>query len=436
MITRFAPSPTGFLHLGSYRTAIFNYLFTRQQNGIFILRIEDTDKVRSKKEYEDNIIKSLHWLGLNYDKFFRQSENVARHKFYLEKMIQEGSAYLSREPAKDSSGILKEIIRFKNPNIDIIFQDLIKGEVKMNTTDLGDFVLAQGFHAPLFHLAAVVDDFEEGVTHVVRGEDHTSNTARQILIQRAIGAPTPIYAHLPLVLGMDKLKLSKRRGALPVTNYQELGFLPEAILNFITFVGWNPGTDQEIFSQEELIQAFDFSKVQKSPAILNEKKLEWFNKEYMKKLKPEEIENQVLAHLPKNMRETKIVPLIFERISKWNDVTTMAERGELDLFFKEPILDKEKIIFKDSLPEKIFNNLNLAIETLKTLDSENFTQENIKEKLMPIANSLSSRGEFLHPIRFALSGLDKSPDPFVIAQILGKNETLKRLKTAALLISQ
>jgi len=198
VVTRFAPSPTGYLHLGAYRTAIFSYLYAKKHNGIFVLRIEDTDRERSKKEYEENIIESLKWLGLPYDKFYRQSEHVDIHKNYLEKMIKEGSAYISKEEAKDGSGVIKEVIRFKNPNIDVNFQDEIKGKITMNTKDLGDFVIAKNLNEPLFHFAVVVDDYEVGITHVIRGEDHVSNTPRQILIQRAIGAPTPIYAHCPL----------------------------------------------------------------------------------------------------------------------------------------------------------------------------------------------------------------------------------------------
>jgi len=430
VVTRFAPSPTGFLHIGNFRTAIFAYLYARKHKGSFIFRMEDTDKERSRKEVEEDIIEGLDWLGLSYDKFYRQSERTEIYKKYLEKMIQEGNAYVSKEEAKDGSGTIKELIRFKNPSIDVTFKDEIKGEVTMNTKDLGDFIIAKNFSEPLFHLAVAVDDFEAGVTHVLRGEDHVSNTARQILIQRAIGAGTPRYVHVPLVLGPDKLKLSKRRGALPLTEYKKRGFLPEAILNGVAFIGWNPGTDKEIFTCEELIGAFELSRVQKSPAIFNEEKLEWFNKEHIKLLSPEEIEKNILEWLPEKMRNPKLVPVILERISKWGDVRDMVARGELDLFFKQPEYKKEKLLFKNTSPEKIKNNLELAIETLEKITEENFIVENIKNTLITIAEKLESRGEMLHPVRFALSGLDKSPDPFIIAEILGKNETLSRLQKA------
>lgn len=430
VVTRFAPSPTGFLHLGNYRTAIFSYLYAKKNNGSFVLRIEDTDKERSKKEYEDNIIESLNWLGLSYDKFYRQSEHVDKHKFYLEKMIKEGNAYISKEEAKDGSGNIKELVRFKNPNIDVTFKDEIKGEVTMNTKDLGDFAIARNLNEPLFHLAVVVDDFEAGITHVIRGEDHVSNTPRQVLIQRAIGAPTPVYAHLPLVLGPDKLKLSKRRGALPLTEYKNRGFLPEAILNGVSFVGWNPGTDKEIFTHDELIESFDLTRVQKSPAIFNEEKLDWFNKEHMKLLPLEKIEEEILKRLPKELQNKDLVPIIFERISKWGDVKEMAQRGDLDFFFRAPQINKEKLLYKNTSPEKVKNNLKLSIEVLEKLNVDNFTEQNVKSSLMSITEKLESRGELLHPVRFALSGQDKSPDPFIIASIIGKNETLSRLQKA------
>lgn len=430
VITRFAPSPTGLLHVGSYRTAIFSYLFAKKHGGEFVLRIEDTDKERNKKEYEEDILASLKWINLEYDRFYRQSENVETHKKYLEKMISEGSAYISKEESKDGSGVIKEIIRFKNPNITITFPDLIKGDISMDTTDLGDFVIAKNINEPLFHLAVVVDDFEEGVTHVIRGEDHVSNTPRQILIQRAIGAPTPIYAHLPLVLGPDKLKLSKRRGAKALSEYQKLGFLPSAILNGVAFVGWNPGTEKEIFTHDELVKEFDLIKVQKSPAVFNEQKLEWFNKEHIKLLPQEEIEKNILEWLPTEKKNAQLVPIIFDRISKWSDIQTMLEVGELDFFFGLGEYDKSNLIYKDIPKEKIFSNINLAIKALEVINEKDFNIENIKNSLMSIADKLESRGELLHPVRYALSGLSKSPDPFIISSILGKNETIKRLQNA------
>jgi glutamyl-tRNA synthetase len=439
VITRFAPSPTGFLHAGAYRTAIFAYLYARKHHGTFVLRIEDTDKERSKKEYEENILESLAWLGLESDVFVRQSANVLRHQAVLESLIGNGSAYISKEEAKDGSGVIREIVRFKNPNIDVSFFDEIKGMVTMNTADLGDFVIAKNIREPLFHLAVVVDDFDEGITHVIRGEDHVSNTPRQILIQRAMGATTPSYAHLPLVLGTDKQKLSKRRGALALTEYRDRGYLPEAILNMVALVGWNPGTEQELFSKDELTQAFDLTKVQRSPAVFNLEKLDWVNKEYIKLMNKAEQLMYVAQFLPEHIkalpgysheRLSQIVPLTTERIAHFDEVTTMAEAGELTYYFAAPEYNKEKLFWKEERDSiKLVERLSSVITLLREVDEEAFTPENIKNAVWDYAEK-EGRGQVLWPFRVALSGRDKSPDPIQLSAILGKNETISRIEHA------
>lgn len=438
VITRFAPSPTGFLHAGAYRTAIFSYLFARSNGGTFVLRIEDTDKARSKKEYEDNILESLKWLGLEHDVFVRQSENMRRHEAVLLKLIEDGHAYISKEEAKDGSGVIREIVRFKNPNNDVTFHDAIKGSVTMNTEDLGDFVIAKNIHEPLFHLAVVVDDFDEGVTHVVRGEDHVSNTPRQILIQRAIGAPTPEYAHLPLVLGLDKQKLSKRRGALALTDYRDQGYLPEAILNMVALVGWNPGTEKEIFTHDELIAHFTIDRIQKSSGVFNPEKLEWINKEHIKLLSEDARIAMVKAYMPASITALpnfdkmlpKVTPLLIERISHFAEITEHAEAGEIAYFFAQPTYDKVGLFWKndrDSL--KLYNRLVAVRTLLEAVNDADFTHDNIKAALWDYAEA-EGRGQVLWPIRFALSGQEKSPDPFHLAALFGKAETLRRLDVA------
>ena len=433
IVTRFAPSPTGNLHSGSYRTAIFSYLFARKNNGKFVLRIEDTDKERSKKEYEDNIMESLAWLGLEHDVFVRQSDNAKRHAEILEKLIADGHAYISQEEAKDGSGVIKEIVRFKNPKVDVTFEDEIKGTVTMNTEDLGDFVIAKNINEPLFHLAVVVDDYDAGVTHVIRGEDHVSNTPRQILIQRAIGAPTPKYAHLPLVLGIDKQKLSKRKGALAMTEYRDLGYLPEALLNMVSMVGWNPGTEQELFNKQQLIEVFDFHQVQKSPAVFNPEKLNWFNREYIKLLSLEEQMALIKKYLPGDIsfpddQFKKLVPVIIERMDCFSDVRTMAAQGELAYYQKAPVVDLNQLSWKGEGNELAKKHIEQAVALLVTVDESQWNPESIKAALWPYAES-AGRGNVLWPIRFTLSGRDKSPDPFTLAYILGKTETLNRLNT-------
>jgi glutamyl-tRNA synthetase len=431
IVTRFAPSPTGNLHSGAYRTAIFSYLFARKHNGKFVLRIEDTDKERSKKEYEDNILESLTWLGLEYDTFIRQSENQERHKQVLEKMIADGHAYISREEAKDGSGVIKEIVRFKNPNIDVTFHDEIKGDVIMNTTELGDFVIAKNIKEPLFHLAVVVDDFDAGITHVIRGEDHVSNTPRQILIQRAIGAPTPVYAHLPLVLGIDKQKLSKRKGALAMTEYRDKGYLAEALLNMVAMVGWNPGTEQELFSKQDLINNFKLDQVQKSPAVFNEEKLNWFNREYIKQLDIATQSGMIKKFLSEKFHSIleKIMPIIIERIDYFGQITALEQAGEFDYYIESPKIDTTMIVWKEDGLENAKNHLTEASKILDTIDNNNWNMSNIKETLMSYAQSVG-KGSVLWPLRVALTGKEKSPDPFTIASILGKQETLNRITQA------
>ena len=447
IVTRFAPSPTGQFHLGGVRSALYNYLFAKQNKGVYILRSEDTDKERSKKEYEDGFLKLFEWLGLKPDQFFRQSERTEIYKKYLEKMIADGFAYISKEVASSATrrkggkeiAQRSEVIRFKNPNKKITFSDIVLGDITFDTTDLKDFVIARSLTEPLYHFTVVVDDYEMVVTHVIRGQEHIANTPRQILIQEAIGATRPLYAHLPLILGKDRAKLSKRDPeVIPALEYRNLGYLPEAIINFMALIGWNPGGEQEIFTLLELVEKFDINKIQKSGGVFNSEKLDWLNKEHIKKLPQKEIEKNILEWLPENMRNNtialKLVPIILERISKWNDVKDMAERGELDFFFQAPdfsqISLKEKLLYKNTSPKKISDNLKQAKNALEILKAENFDKENIKEALMKVANTLPSRGELLHPIRYALSGADKSPDPFVIASIIGKNETLSRLQKA------
>lgn len=438
IVTRMAPSPTGLFHVGSVRTALYNYLFARQHGGKFILRIEDTDKERSKKEFEDNIIEAFKWLNLSYDEFYRQSERTDIYKKYIEKMIVDGFAYISKEEPKEE-GQRSEVIRFKNPNKKVAFDDIVLGKIEVDTTDLGDFVIARDMESPLYHLTVVIDDHEMEVTHVIRGQDHITNTPRQILIQEAIGAIRPSYAHIPLILSPDKSKLSKRHGALGTTEYREFGYLPQAIINFMALIGWNPGTEQEIFNLEELIKVFNLGKVQKGGGVFNIEKLKWINKEHIKILPYEENVQTIRSYLPESISSLsgfteekflKIIPLILERISTYADVKDMAEGGELAYFFARQDYPKEKIVWKDSEPETIKNHLRWILEILINLSEEEFTQEKVKEVIMSYADIQPARGVVLHPMRFALSGLDRSPDPFTLAFIFGKEETLARLSIA------
>lgn len=408
--------------MGNVRTALFDYYFARQKGGKFIVRVEDTDKARSKKEYELNMLAALEWLGVKKDneEILHQSERTEVYKKYLNKLIEEGKAYISQE----TEGENKEVVRFKNPNKVITFDDLVRGEITIDTTDLKDFIIARNINDPVYHLAVVVDDFEQGVTHVIRGEDHISNTPRHILIQEAIGAPRPVYAHLPLILATDKSKLSKRKHGemVSIDYYRNLGYLPEAIVNFLSLLGFNPTGDQEIYSLEDFIRIFDFSKVQKGGAIFNVEKLNWFNKQYIDKLSLDEF-----IQMTKNFVTRKVSPQVYallkEKVSYFGEIPELLAT---EFAFLDPIstLDPEKLKGKS---DDAKTHLKLAIEILSTLTD--FTKEKVKEALWPYAEE-KGRGNVLWPVRFGLSGQDKSPDPFIISEILGKEETIKRLTRA------
>lgn len=440
VVTRIAPSPTGFLHFGLARTALFSYLYSKREGGTFILRIEDTDVARNKPEFEADIDEQMAWLGLTPDARYRQSEHVARHTECLEALVQSGAAYISKEPAKDDPSRTVEVVRLRNAGERITFTDLIRGEISFDTTELGDFVLARSMHEPLYHMAVVVDDHDEGVTHVIRGEDHISNTQRHILIQRALGFTTPAYAHLPLILMPDKSKMSKRKHESSVRHYREEGILPDALINYLALLGWNPGTEQEIFSIQELIAAFDIAKINKSGAVFDREKLLWFNREYIQRMSPEAftayaepafragIEKRGIAY-----REgvfTSLIPLLMQSISTSGELADKCEAGEYDYFFVAPSIDTKKLPQKGDASEIAARHLGVLHEKLSALDAAMFsTPERLKDEVWEYA-TIEGRGSVLWPMRYALSGRDRSPDPFQIASLIGKDETLRRIQSA------
>lgn len=442
VITRFAPSPTGELHTGNYRTALFSWLFAEKSKGEFILRIEDTDRERSKQEYEDNIHESLAWLGLTYTERYKQSENVESHKKHLQTLIDKDIAYISKE----ERGERTEVIRFRNPNKRVVFTDMIRGDIEFDTTDLGDFVIAKSIDEPLFHLAVVVDDFEEGVTHIVRGEDHISNTPRHLLIQEAIGAPHPIYAHLPMVLNENREKLGKRNGAKSLLAYREEGFLPEALINYMALLGWNPGTEQEIFTVPELIEAFDMAKINKGSAVFDEVKLRWVNKEHIKRKSAKDNKEALLkvfaiskyADKITPLMKDKLVALFMERIETYGDMQTLIDSGEVDFLFETPTVKADDVVWKKMLekasPEfnpylKTVEYLEYVLKMFQEIPEENFVSDIIKESIWDYATK-EGRGDVLWPLRFSLTGKQQSPDPFTVAELLGKKEVLMRIEKA------
>jgi glutamyl-tRNA synthetase len=441
VVTRFAPSPTGLLHAGNYRTAVFAYLFAKHSGGKFIVRIEDTDAARSKPEYEANIHEALAWLNLPADETYRQSEHRTRHRELLEKLVKDGTAYVSKETPQ-APGDREEVIRFKNPGGTISFTDVIRGEITTDVTDLGDFIIARSFDEPVFHFAVVVDDADEGVTHVIRGGDHISNTARQKLIRSALGFTEPLYAHLPLIFGTDHKKLSKRAGAKALTDYRELGILPEALLNYLAFLGWNPGDDREYLSRDELVAAFDITRVQKGSAIFDEVKLLSVNQHWMRTLS----DDAFLAHVmdivsPSSdegltmSRIQKAVPLLKERAKTFGEAREMLS-GELSCLFSRPSLDQAKLVQKEPVDHGGTAKMALKslLEALKSLP-EGLSPEAVKEAIMPLADAEEAKGKggkgaMLWPLRYALSGQEKSPDPFTLISILGSAESASRVEMA------
>jgi nondiscriminating glutamyl-tRNA synthetase len=336
--TRFAPSPTGLLHIGGARTALFNYLFAKNNQGSFVLRIEDTDTERSKEEYQKDIVESLKWLGINWDEGpdvggdfgpYRQSEKISKYRKYLEKLLEENKAYYCFCSAEELEGqrqyqmsigetpkyigkcanLPKEtvekylaegkpsIIRFRVTPQKFIFKDMVRGPVEFDTGLTGDIVIAKNLNTPLYNFTVVIDDFEMKISHVIRAEEHISNTPKQILLQEALGFPRPEYAHVSMILSPDRAKLSKRHGATAVLEYKTLGYLPEAVINFIAFLGWNPGDEREIYSLPSLVKEFSLEKVQKSGAVFNVKKLDFLNGFYLRQKPLEKVTEMCVPYL-------------------------------------------------------------------------------------------------------------------------------------------
>ncbi len=462
---RFPPSPTGPLHLGGARTALFNWLFARQKGGIFVFRMEDTDKERSKREYEDEIIEAITWLGLDWDegirkekegKKYRQSERSDIYRGYLEKLLKEKKAYWCycskedleahrqldvaegraprysgrcRNLTKPPAGKKPEVIRFKTPETTIQFKDLIRGSVKFDTSLLDDFVIAKDTNSPLYNFAVVIDDDDSEITHVIRGEEHLSNTPRQILILQALGMNLPQYAHLPLVLNSERAKLSKRNADVALLAYRDKGILPEAMINFLILMGWHPSDNQEVFTLEELISKFDITRVQKAGAVFNEEKLAWLNREHIKRLPLEELEKAVEPYWGPAAREAS-PELRHEALAAVRErLTTLAEINELtELFFKLPDYPPELLVWKQGSRAEAKQILMELADVFMELPA--YDAETLPKQLAPLVEKYG-KGNVLWPLRTALSGLPASPDPFVIAAVLGKHETIERLRAAA-----
>jgi glutamyl-tRNA synthetase len=439
VVTRIAPSPTGRFHIGTARTALFNYLYARKHGGKFLIRIEDTDKERSDSAHEKDILNGLSWLGLTHDEeIVRQSSRQERHTELLTKLVQEDKAYVSKEPSAKEEGKEVEVVRLRNIGRSITFADEVRGNITFDTTELKDFVIGRAIDDPLYHFAVVVDDADMGVTHVIRGEDHISNTPRQILIQEALGFSRPIYAHLPLILSSDRSKMSKRHGAVSVSEYREQGFLPEAIVNYLALLGWGPGDDREDFSLAELVEAFDLSGVHKSGAVFDLVKFKSVNQRWMRTLSHDDFITRGELMAPHKDTLRAIVPLLKERAQTFAEAKELLA-GEFACFFLAPTPDRTGLLEKEppEAPGVTKTALEGLLGLIQGLEGQRSPEE-VKEALMPYADAnpkeKGGRGAVLWPLRYALSGLAKSPDPFTLVSVLGPKESVARITTALSLI--
>ncbi|MBX4204591.1 MAG: glutamate--tRNA ligase [Candidatus Doudnabacteria bacterium] len=476
--TRFAPSPTGFLHVGGLRTALFAFLFARKNNGEFVLRIEDTDKARTVEGAAEGIITSLKEFGLNFDDGpIFQSERLSLYKKYAEELVSKGDAYYcfctperldalrkGQEAAKHAPKYDKHCLNLAKDEIEtrissgephvirlnvpaaktIRFTDLVHGEISISSNDLDDQVLLKSDGYPTYHLAVVVDDHDMNITHVIRGEEWIPSTPKHILLYSAFGWESPQHAHLPLLLSKTKKKLSKRDGDVAVKDYLEKGYLPEAMLNFVAFLGWNPKTEQEVFSLGELIEVFGFDKVNKSGAVFDLDKLDWINGLYIRKLTIEDLFARISRYLTeagidlgKYPQEFifKVLNLERERLKKFSEI---GER--VQYFFKEPEYGPALLIWKKGSREGTKTSLAKLSEYLKSLDQSEFNTGNLESKIKSwIAEDNLTTGEVLWPLRVALSGLAASPGPFEIMDAFGvlpegKEIILKRIQNASNLL--
>lgn len=460
IITRFAPSPTGYLHVGGARTALYSYLFAKRNQGKFLLRIEDTDLERSTPEAVQAIFEGMDWLGLKSDeKPIFQTQRFDRYKHYIDQLLKEGKAYKcycdkerlekvreqqmqnKEKPRYDGHCRLHEnishqvdqrpfVVRFKNPEQgEVVFEDLILGEIKVSNQELDDLIIARTDGSPTYNFTVVVDDMEMKITHVIRGNDHVNNTPRQINMFQALNYPAPHYAHVPMILGEDGKKLSKRHGAESVTDYEQEGYLPEALLNYLVRLGWSHG-DQEIFSLSEMVDVFDLTKVSKSPAMFNTEKLQWLNQHYIKTLPVE----QVILALRKQFDYLRVDvsngPALTQVLEVMKErAKTLKEMAQASCFWFEAVLDY------DSSAVAKFISADTHIVFVKMYEQLNalshWNKEALHEVIQRVVEELSLKfPQVAQPLRIALTGNTVSPSVDVTLSLFKKEEALERILKA------
>jgi glutamyl-tRNA synthetase/nondiscriminating glutamyl-tRNA synthetase len=467
---RFAPSPTGYLHLGNARTSLFNYLFSRHENATFILRIEDTDLERSKKEYEEMLMEDLKWMGIEWDEGpdvggphgpYRQSERLEIYMKYVDKLLKSGDAYncycteeeLQQEREKaiaegrpyrysgkcrnltpeerafyEGKGI-KPVVRFKVPDKTVVFEDIIRGHVEIDTKEFGDFVIVRQDGMPVYNFVVVIDDALMGITHVIRGEDHLSNTPKQIVIYEALGFAIPQFAHLPIILGEDRTKLSKRHGAVSVRALKDDGFISEAVFNYLSLLGWHPKEEKEILSKDEIIKQFRIEDVNKSPAIFDRTKLRWMNGVYIREILD-------LDDL------TKRATAFFEGFGYKADYefykkVMFAIRDSIEILME--IKERAKVFFVDEFPyieeivnevksdENVYKVVEIFYNKIKNLSA--ITKEDFKNITKEIQKEYGYKGKALfHPIRIALTGEPSGVGLDLLVEVIGIERVKFRLE--------
>jgi glutamyl-tRNA synthetase len=464
--TRFAPSPTGYLHIGGARTALFNYLFARHHGGKFILRIEDTDRERSTPEAIEAILQALKWLQLDWDEGpYRQTERLSVYHEKIKWLLNQGRAYpcvcspevldakrqeaikAKRKPAYDGTCRPKDgriptlpkgkpyVVRFLSPQSGTtIVEDAVKGPVVFENRELDDLIIARSDGSPTYNFCVVVDDIDMEITHIIRGDDHLANTPRQILLYQALGYSTPQFAHVPLILGVDKARLSKRHGATSVMVYKEMGYFPEALVNYLVRLGWSHG-DQEIFSRQELIEKFALEEVGKSAGVFNPEKLLWLNSHYMKTLPLSRLAEEVVPFIAAKGHPAPLDRAWLEKMIKTlqERASTLAELVGLGHFYLS-----DEISFDDKAAKKFLSRE--ASEPLEELAKEleslaDFSESGIEQAFVGTLQRRGlSLGKLAQPVRVALTGSAASPGIYEVIAVLGKERTLRRLHKALALI--
>lgn len=465
---RFAPSPTGEPHVGNIRTALFNWVFARHYGGKFVLRIEDTDRQRYQEGALQAILNGLKWVGLEWDEGplvggpyapYFQSERLEFYKKYAKKLVENGNAYWCQcsperlEMIRKEQQLKKEapkydrhcrergldsvvngsscVLRFKTPlSGKTIFFDKIRGEVSFDNSVLDDFVILKSDGYPTYHLANVLDDNLMKISHVMRAEEWISSTPKHLLLYKAFGFKPPNFAHLSIILGPDRTRLSKRHGATSIAQYEEKGFLPEAVFNFLTLLGWSPGDDREIMTKEEIIQTFSLEGINPSPAVFDVKKLEWMNGEYIRKSESKRLLELILNKKPSIMKEEndkrvlKLVEILKERCKTIND---FLEQG--NFFFEEDIVYDNNAVKKQFEKIGVSENLGKLLERWRSL--EEFDKENLEKSLRDLSAELGiMAGEIIHPTRVALTGVSVGAGLFELAEVLGREKVIERLEKA------